>query len=163
MQDNFKSLYGPCGLTFRGATFGTKLVRKKNTHEAGMVIMPRHLTDSRYIVVGFAIARVKRQTTIDVLLMPEDVDSNIGICTLSYDHLCQICEDPHRHQPATEESLKTCLLARQIAGLVSKGAQALVPLSVGDIFGKPQKPPRKRSRVTTTTKAKVVPAIVRFF
>ena len=34
-KDNYKTLYGPQGLLFRGGTFGTRLVRKRLAHESG--------------------------------------------------------------------------------------------------------------------------------
>ena len=108
-----------------------------------MVIKPKHQSEELYTVVGFVVyQQFKKRTQIQVLVMPPN---DIGICCLSLESFLRICEDPHRIMLANEESLKASRFARHIVGLISKGAQALIPLTDDIAFGK-GKPPRKRAR-----------------
>ena len=109
----------------------------------GMVIKPKHQSEDAYTVVGFVVyQQLKKRTQIQVLLMPAN---DIGVCCLSYEAFLRICEDEHRFMLASDESVKASKVARHIVGLISKGAQALIPLADDTAFGK-AKPPRKRAQ-----------------
>ena len=108
------------------------------------MVKPKHQSEDVYVVVGFVVARVKRITSIQVILMPNNIDGDIGISCLTIEAFLRICEDAHRVAPATEESCRTSLVARHIAGLTSMGAQPVMAMSEVESFGKSLKAARRK-------------------
>ena len=129
--------------------------------ESGMVIKPKHQREDAYTVVGFVVyQQMKKRTQIQVLVMPAN---DIGICCLSFESFLRICEDPHRVMLANEESVKSSRVARHIVGLISKGAQALIPLTDDIAFGK-AKPPRKRTPAKKqASRSTIFPTLIDFY
>ena len=133
LKDNFKKLFGPAGLTFRSALFGTKLDKGNLVIESGMVLRPLASSDDEYTVVGVTVVKYGRKTDLQILLVNAESDNIFSIDSKSFGIVAQ---SPDRLSEPTRSSLDHALVGRHLANAASRSRSNIETFSDSDMFGK---------------------------
>ena len=133
LKDNFKNLFGPAGLTFRSALFGTKLEKGNLVVESGMVLRPLASSDDEYTVVGVTLVKFGRKTDLQILLVNTESDNIFSIDAKTFGILAQ---NPDRLSEPTRSSLDHALVGRHLANAASRSRSNIETFSDADMFGK---------------------------
>ena len=133
-QDNFKTLFGVPGLSFRGGVFGTKLIKKgsKFSIEAGDRFRPEHQSDDVYVVVGISISRISRNTVIRVLVVKE---GELDLREVDLKMVEEAWDTPDRVLEATCKSVQEAIEGRHVAKIVAHGKGPLNPFALDAMKG----------------------------